>query len=988
MPHLLEPRNLEIQAKWDGEVGHAVDISVSLEIESEPDTQLHLLDARTPSVSLKQSFLRRLPQFDQGHAHPDAEALDDTCSRYFSVDEGTSVKRQPKDDNDEPRTPYTRDTEFPSSPPSRLFPPSPASAEKAVKSLHSGASVPERCELGDAKSTESQQPMSPGSSSTTYNFLHFPDQGSNEQDAEVQIFPDNDTTTSEDAAATSSFADSRASEPPSSPRPLSRTSLKIIKREERSRNQLMRKRTAKDAGLSDSGSNSPNEQHIDVEGSTAHNEIPTPDLNSSLLHAPDLALQTRSVKRSQHAKVPLGTTIRTDRPSLIPIRTAPASETRVSPTKLCGPSYPINPKEDGPSHEYDSPQKPFCSEQGDDIFSEREVFNTKLSTHIMPLVPPEAPGIAVEETYEDETIAEDDISRDDADAIDYEEASVGDLSLPPSPSPSSQDIMPWKSTSELFDCPKFETHHDQEEKVHEWGYCGGSGEDPEVVLEDGHLLLRNSSTVRRAFYKATFTASILLKPESDGWLSLVIPGLPKTSNSDHGALFFDTPPNRGIEFQTTGLHASEIVHHCFQARFLLIESLHVSFRLLNSKNYILPSFDVEQEIRADSVMVKNKLQPNEYHLLVAYHALCSLQVHGVCFSAEKCSFAVHVDGGPQGQFICELEPRPGLQVIRLDAGGERPIGVSHVEVVCAPRSLEAFGITWSVKVDGTKSSTWLPRIYPAVSTTYTREGNHLRRIFANVEAMMPSDDEDGAGFGTFVDDDEEDVQSTASSEMVMYPRKSRDESFSVSTAPCGIAKAWRELILKLRRDEVAASRTQVVVTILVLIVYCLAGLSRIQWISGNPGYSPWGLENLIPGSILGLDNGQQTFGDRLLNFSILGAERLREALLGNICKEAGNFPDGEHSHVASETSVEDGDREIDEAPSDALAANQVELDAATGSSCTDEDVITPVRDTALPESVRYVPDTVLGSNEEASKVSRSLRDRMDYFLGWKGPLDG
>ncbi|KAL1988759.1 hypothetical protein VTN96DRAFT_7643 [Rasamsonia emersonii] len=546
--------------------------------------------------------------------------------------------------------------------------------------------------------------------------------------------------------------------------------------------------------------------------------------------------------------------------------------------------------------------------------------------------------------------------------------------------------MPWKSTSELLDCPKSETDHDQEDKAYGSEYSDRSEEDPEVVLEHGHLLLRNGSAVRRALYKVTFNASILLKPGSDGWLSLLIPGLPKTSNGDHGALSFDIPPDRGIEFRTSGLHASKIDHHCFQARFPIVERLDLSFRLVDWKRYTLPSFEMEQEIRADSMTVKNKLQPDRSQLWVSYHALCSLQVHEVCFWAEKCSFAVHVDGGPQGQFQCELEPRPGLQVIRLDAKGERPIGVSHLEVVCAPSSLESFGITWSVKLESSKSSTWLPRIYPALSTTYAREGNHLRRMFDNVEAITLTDDEDPHEFVTYKD---EDVQSTSSSEMVMYPQ---DDTSAAEIVPVvrrspfdRITAAWEDLILNLRREPLVAERPtpiQKAVALLVFIFYFLAGLSRMQ---GNLGYSPWSLENMTAGAFFGVDNSQQTFRDRFMNFSI-GTERLREAVLGNICKGAGNIPDGEHTHVASETNVKQGEPENDESSANTLSRNQMEMDAAKEPSSTDEVGIMPVGDAALTERESNVLDTVIGSNE-ASQPTWSLRDKMDYFLGWRGPVD-
>lgn len=308
------------------------------------------------------------------------------------------------------------------------------------------------------------------------------------------------------------------------------------------------------------------------------------------------------------------------------------------------------------------------------------------------------------------------------------------------------------------------------------------------------------------------------------------------------------------------------------------------------------------------------------------------------------------------------------------------MGVSHLEVICAPGSLEAFGITWSVKLESSKSSTWLPRIYPALSTTYAREGNHLRRMLDNVEL---ADDENGDEFGTY---DDEDFQSTSSSEMVMYPQ---DDTSAAKTVPVvhrspfdKITAAWDDLILALRRERLVVERPtpiQIGLAILVFTLYCLAGLSRIQ---GNHGYSPWSLENITAGAFLGVDNRQQTFRDSFMNFN---TERLREAVLWNICKGAGNIPDGEHSLVTSETTVKEGEPGNDDSSANTLPTNQMETDAAIEPSSTDDVAIMPAALTERESAVLDTVNTVIGSTE-ASQPTWSLRDRMDYLLGWRGPL--
>jgi hypothetical protein len=418
--------------------------AIHCQIETEPGAELHLFDTRIPSVLFKHSFLWKVPQFDQGQTHPDNEPVDDGCSRYFSVDESASIKRSPKDDDDTPRSPYAQDTKVPSCPLNKLFPLSPASVGKIDKSpdgvasmpperrggithiagplgettpsgierkkVHRGRSHSERSELGDVESTRCQQPTNPGSSLTTQSLLDFPDQGANEPNTEAE----GSTTILDDATAALSFAGSRSSgsdpvgapsqsSDPPSPLSLPRASLKVIKREARSNHRLLRKRTAKDAGLSDSGCSSPKEPHVDIEQSSPHNEAPCPDADPSLPHAPDLTLQQiRLAKKLQHSKIPSAASIHTDRPSLIPIRTAqdgnPSVETRMSPTGLCEPSSDLPrdstvPNENGPLHEHELVQKPFLPVQDDDVFGEKKEFNPELPAHVLSPVPPETPGM-------------------------------------------------------------------------------------------------------------------------------------------------------------------------------------------------------------------------------------------------------------------------------------------------------------------------------------------------------------------------------------------------------------------------------------------------------------------------------------------------------------------------------------------------------------------------------------------------------------------
>ena len=292
---------------------------------------------------------------------------------------------------------------------------------------------------------------------------------------------------------------------------------------------------------------------------------------------------------------------------------------------------------------------------------------------------------------------------------------VDDVSLPPSPSPSSQDLIPWMPTpksgygKEVFmESSPANCHSVDSSQVFET--------DPNIGVEDQCLVFKN---IKSGAYKVTVCVSIILDiEEENGWYHLVIPGLPSTSIGNIGVFCYQLSPDYGIEFRTMNFLASKIVDCHFTGDFVHRGDLAVHLRPCNSKDYgIIDDFVVNHEIKAHILVAEHDREVVERtHLCLTYHAICSPRLQGLCIWAERCSFRICIVGGPEGCFDCQLDDsRPDLQIFRLDSKGLHAIGKSYVKIICSPQRPGLFGMTWRTDLGAVIPSTLLPRIHPGIS---------------------------------------------------------------------------------------------------------------------------------------------------------------------------------------------------------------------------------------------------------------------------------
>ncbi|KAJ5988061.1 hypothetical protein N7481_003271 [Penicillium waksmanii] len=217
--------------------------------------------------------------------------------------------------------------------------------------------------------------------------------------------------------------------------------------------------------------------------------------------------------------------------------------------------------------------------------------------------------------------------------------------------------------------------------------------EPRLAFTAGRFHIVTPSGMEPAVYQVKITLSVPLQDGRPGWRELLVPGLPRLPPDEHGYVYFVVPQNIGLEFRTSHLKRYKIVEGCLMGQMLISSRLILPLRPCHSNFFgYLKDFNVGQEIDEDI------LSDNESFRLVRYHATCSINLIQTDFWAERCGLWLYIHGGPQGEFCCSLL-KPGYQDIHLQhLGNGNTIGVSRVEILASRSNLDKFAITWEVKI--------------------------------------------------------------------------------------------------------------------------------------------------------------------------------------------------------------------------------------------------------------------------------------------------
>ena len=252
--------------------------------------------------------------------------------------------------------------------------------------------------------------------------------------------------------------------------------------------------------------------------------------------------------------------------------------------------------------------------------------------------------------------------------------------------------------------------------------------EPKLDLVEQTLVVSNPLRADFATYKITMTAEVeLQKGRMGDWSHLKVPGLPRMKNGENGWFLFQIPESVGMEFRTTSFGTHKFVEDCFLAELVQSGDLNIPLRLCPRSFYgTLGDFTVDQEIQSEHVTHKHSQQR-----MVVYNAVCSLRLYKRCFFSERCSFYLWIDGGPEGDYHCDMNSTSGTPAFYRLPSGDRPIGVSCIHIVCSPRDLGAFCVSWCVECRCNEGLEWLPRVFSGPTLT-SGDKSHLREVMSRL----------------------------------------------------------------------------------------------------------------------------------------------------------------------------------------------------------------------------------------------------------------
>ncbi|KAL4771249.1 hypothetical protein BDW60DRAFT_223450 [Aspergillus nidulans var. acristatus] len=466
-------------------------------------------------------------------------------------------------------------------------------------------------------------------------------------------------------------------------------------------------------------------------------------------------------------------------------------------------------------------------------------------------------------------------------------------------------------------------------------------DQPEVEAINGLLILRNSERVLPATFKVTIIAArSIYYPSEQGWSDLEIPGIPRTKSGKIGVLLFLMPAHHGLEIRTTDVNRATIVEDCLVAEFVSTGNLVIPLRRC-SREFCgeIGGFTVDQEIISQNIVgaAATPGQSDQPVIQMRCHAACSVRLYNRCFWSKRCIISLCVDGGPSGFFYCDLTSQQRVtKSICITARGTK-IGVSHIRVVCSPKDIDRLYLRWTIEFPGRRAAYWIPRIYPALSTSHELSQHSLR--YKLLEVMN-----DPSYLYSRIDATEVNCDSSEIAQRYrdyeQAPDDVSEDAGSILSQPVAASSASRSRTTAEMQDGLNPSHFLKRVLVGVL---CLAVL-RFTYVK-----LPDRSFRTHPSSMRHVEVLQQT--EQLPSFHSLETQfKDHQEWLGNLDSNPDLNSLDEDRHAAilvdgeeGKTSVNDGEQDV----------QSVEMEVKV---------------------------------EERGKPSVSLRDRVDYWLGWTGPV--
>ncbi|CAG8286533.1 unnamed protein product [Penicillium salamii] len=250
-------------------------------------------------------------------------------------------------------------------------------------------------------------------------------------------------------------------------------------------------------------------------------------------------------------------------------------------------------------------------------------------------------------------------------------------------------------------------------------------QEPELVLEDGIVYFKTPPGIEPKMYQIGITMEVILrKGKSTDWWELDVRGLPTLGSSESGYLYFRTNPGQGMEFGTLPFKRNAVVEDCLMAQFIPGKNLIVPLRNCSAEHY---GFINDYKINS---VLHSEIFQNSSGYAIEYTAVCSVDLINHRFWSEQCSFRMYVHGGPDGKWSgqftekqsFDIAGKPILYNLLLDPPADAEIGVSRIELTCPPAALEMFAVQWEMRVPRGKAL-----ITPRIKSTIENEAERKLR---------------------------------------------------------------------------------------------------------------------------------------------------------------------------------------------------------------------------------------------------------------------
>ncbi|KGO78432.1 hypothetical protein PITC_068950 [Penicillium italicum] len=236
---------------------------------------------------------------------------------------------------------------------------------------------------------------------------------------------------------------------------------------------------------------------------------------------------------------------------------------------------------------------------------------------------------------------------------------------------------------------------------------------PKLILENDILYMQTPPNVYSATYQITITLKVRLQ---------------KGKSRDWWDLVVSGLPRLAqfesgyLYFRTPPGQGMEFIISSFKRHTLVESCLMAQFH--SGKSLVVPFrkcnakyYGQLKDYKVNTVIRTEVAEalgdPSSY--LIKYIAVCSIDLINHNFWAEKCKFDLIVHGGPEGDFNAIFAAKkPLINSIRLQSAPDS-IGMSRINIVSIPQALEMFTVSWEVKLPRGKAVSWLPWVKPTSS---------------------------------------------------------------------------------------------------------------------------------------------------------------------------------------------------------------------------------------------------------------------------------